>query len=150
MIPFSTGWLAFVVLWEVTALRQPGTLALVAWGVLFLGVGLFIFAGRFGLDAFIRAQTFYGVTDRRALSLRLVFGPALMSTALGCDVALKMASNGRGTLDFAGGVGRPRGLAAWQWRGNGWTIWLPSLPDHVRFLRTDDVMEAYRLATARA
>ena len=44
-----------------------------------------------------------------------------IATHSGCDVALKMASNGRGTLDFAGGVGRPRGLAAWQWRGNGWT-----------------------------
>jgi len=69
MIPFSALWLGFAIFWTYTALRGGAPFFFAAFGLIFVGVGLVLLFGRFYLDARMRANTFYAITDRRVLIL---------------------------------------------------------------------------------
>src|SRR5262245_27318797 len=73
LIPFSPVWGGFMAYWEYMAFTSKGPLIMKLWGVPFLVVALYFIAGRFFLDAAIRAKTGYALTDQRVLIVRGLF-----------------------------------------------------------------------------
>ncbi len=88
---------------------QPLTVfEVVGW--LFIAIGLYLLVGRFFVDARVRRNTYYGVTDRRILILTGFFGNRFVSIPLdrvGEMNAIRRA-DGSGTIQF----GRPTYIPA--------------------------------------
>ena len=67
MVPFSLLWGGFAVYWEILAFRHESPLFFRFWGVPFVLFGVHLVVGRFILDSWQRANTLYGVTNRRVI-----------------------------------------------------------------------------------
>lgn len=121
MIPFSLMWGGFVIFWEASVLEKGAPLFFALWGIPFLIVAAYITVGRFFVDARVRANTFYGLTDRRAIIVSGVFSRTTTSLPLRTltDISLEERKDGAGTIH----LGRPQPFAAWyagmQWPGIG-------------------------------
>ena len=102
LIPFSILWCGFAIFWCVGATRAAGAFGL--FGVPIVAVGLYMVAGRFVTDARTRANTVYGITDRRLISMKVGRRQSVMSTALNGlgQLELKEQANGRGTILYGG------------------------------------------------
>jgi hypothetical protein len=118
MIPFSLLWGGFAIFWEVTAVVGGAPLLFRIWGIPFVLVGLYMIAGRFFVDAYRRARTFYGLTDTRVLIV--VVGSTRKLTALDLaaqkEIQVDEAAGGRGTIRF--GVAGESGSGMRFGRGN--------------------------------
>lgn len=142
LIPFSLLWLGFVCFWlfGVSAAGAPGFFYL--FGLVFLMIGLTISFGRFGVDAYVRANTFYAVTTQRVLILRR--GPLSDFTAIALTrlppVKLKQGTDGRGSILF----GETTNAYARM------SIWTPSLDPTPQFLAIADVQRVYNLIQSRS
>jgi hypothetical protein len=139
-IPFSLLWCGFVIFWTIGATRTAGVGPLLIGGI-FICFGLYNLVGRFLVDAWIRRDLSYAVTNRRILIAR----PAPISrfTALNLEhlseIDLKERTNGRGTIRF----GRRAPSAAWAWgyyRGMG-----PALGPTPQFLAIGDARRVFDL-----
>ena len=102
VIPFSVLWCAFAIFWETSVIAGNAPPFFVLWGVPFVLVGLYIVVGRFFVDAFVRARTYYALTDRSALILGGLSGDTLTSVNLQSlqELNFKPANHGRGTIMF--------------------------------------------------
>ena len=146
LIPFSLLWGGFALFWEASVIRQGAGGFFILWGIPFVLAGLFLIFGRFAADAWVRSGTIYGLTPDRALVLRRAFGEQLLSQRFDGGVRVTGRKAERGTLEF----GRPVGLmSAFRTGTSGFSIWMPSLGDQVRFLQVEGVMEAYQLTGSR-
>jgi len=138
-IPFSLLWCGFVVFWTIGASRTAGFGPLLI-GAIFICFGLYNLVGRFLVDAWIRRDLSYAVTNRRILIAR----PAPFSrfTALNLEqlseVNLKERTNGRGTIRF--GQRAPAGWAWGYYRGMG-----PALDPTPQFLAIGDARRVFDL-----
>ncbi|WP_269515414.1 hypothetical protein [Brevundimonas subvibrioides] len=140
LVPFSLLWCGFVIFWIIGVLASGGgPFALV--GVAFLAFGLFFSAGRFALDATLRGNTTYALTDRRILISRT--GPFSSFKALTLDrlpeAEISERSDGRGTVRFGQqqslmGFGQP-----------GLSIWTPALDPTPQFLAIADARKVFDL-----
>ena len=78
VIPFSLLWGGFALFWEATVLglsvnqqgANPTSAFMALFGLPFVVIGLYLIFGRFLVDAWIRKNTTYALTDQRALVLR--------------------------------------------------------------------------------
>jgi hypothetical protein len=70
LIPFCLAWRGFAIFWEVSVTKPgaPGFFPL--FGGVFVCVGLYFVPGRFLVDAWLRRDMAYAVTDRRILIAR--------------------------------------------------------------------------------
>jgi hypothetical protein len=97
LIPFSLFWAGFAFVWEyeVVATRQFWVLQI--WGIPFVLLGLYLVAGRFFADAYVRGQTYYGLTDKRVMIAR---GSTTQSISLSDlkGVALAVRADRSGTV----------------------------------------------------
>ena len=141
LVPFSLMWGGFAIFWEAMVLtmshRHTKAIPLFfsLWGIPFVLVGLYLIFGRFLVDAFRRSNTYYGLTDRRAIIITGLFDrqPALdLSTLAGLvmglghakvssldlrtmtDVSMTERGDGSGTITF--GPQNPYTFLA----GSGW------------------------------
>jgi hypothetical protein len=146
LIPFSLVWGGFAVFWEKSVLDTNAPNVMKLWGVPFVLIGLYLVAGRFLLDAWIRRGMYYAVTDKRVLILRSV--PFSRFSAMSLDhlpdANLTENANGRGTIRF--------GAAASRRGGSGFS-WTPALESTPQFLAIDNARGVFdkiqRAATTR-
>jgi hypothetical protein len=148
LIPFSLVWGGFAIFWEFTALdkvpkNNPAGWAFPLFGIPFVLLGLHFIFGRFFVDAKIRANTEYALTDRRAiivsgLSSRSVKSINLQSVP---EVGLTEAADGSGTITF--GPAQPFGMAMQR---NPLYFGTSSQP---AFEMIDNVRNVYELMTSR-
>lgn len=66
LIPFSVVWCGFVAFWLTTAITSGAPWFFVAFGSLFVVIGLHMLVGRFFVKRHRKRTTVYAVTDRRA------------------------------------------------------------------------------------
>ena len=150
LVPLGLMWGGFALFWEATALRMAHGTLFPLWGLPFLLSGLYIAAGRFVLDAWLRRNLSYAVTDRRVLIRRS--GPFPRVTALGFDqlheVTLLPGIRGGGTVRF--GTQPPLPEPEWSWRGSrngtlGLGAWTPALDPAPQFLAIADADTVFAL-----
>jgi hypothetical protein len=139
LIPFSLVWGGFAVFWETMVLTQAKTPAFFGlWGVPFLLIALYLVAGRFLLDAWIRSGMSYAVTNQRILISRS--GPFSKFTAINLDrlpdASISETGGGRGTIRF----GDPAPL--WG-RRNSFASWTPSLDPTPQFIGIEDARNVF-------
>jgi hypothetical protein len=121
MIPFSILWAGFAVFWEVGAIAGGAPVFFWIFGIPFVLVGVYITFGRFLVDAYLRSNTFYGLTNDRAI---IVTGTRAQKVAsvplrgLGA-VALSVGRDGRGTITL-GPTNAMTGTVAGMYDGTPW------------------------------
>jgi hypothetical protein len=100
-IPFSIFWCGFVAFWEHGAI-ESGNVFMMFWGIPFIVVGLYLIVGRFFLEAWQRAYTFYAVTGQRVLIVTSLFRREVKSIELAtlAETSLSEARDGRGSIMF--------------------------------------------------
>jgi hypothetical protein len=60
-------WGGFAIFWEYSAFHSNAPVFMKIWGVPFVLVGLYLMAGRFLVDAWVRRRITYGVTNHRVI-----------------------------------------------------------------------------------
>jgi len=138
LIPFSLMWGGFAIFWETNVVRSNAPFFMQLWGVPFVLIGLYLVAGRFLVDAWLRQRILYAVTDKRILILRSA--PFSKFTALSLDqlpdVSLTERADGRGTIRF--------GTQAPSWSGRqGISAWTPSLDATPQFFAIEDARRVF-------
>lgn len=139
MIPFSLVWCGFTIVWETTAFSQGGPAFFLLFGAAFVLVGVYLVVGRFVLDALVRRDMQYAVTNKRILISRA--GLFSKFTALSLDglpeATLSERANGRGTIRF----GRP---VQFLTGGTGSFVnWTPSLDPTPQLLNIEDARTVF-------
>jgi hypothetical protein len=143
LIPFGLLWCGFAIFWTVSAnsMHAPGFFTL--WGLMFVAVGLYLVAGRFFVDAWIRTGMGYAVTNRRILILRS--GPFSRFTSLDLDglpsLDLREDARGRGTIRF----GQPSSLFS----NRNMLAWTPALDLTPQFIAVDEARRVFDLVQKR-
>jgi hypothetical protein len=137
LVPFGLLWAGFVIFWEWNVLGTNAPVFMKIWGAPFVLVGLYLLAGRFVLDAWIRGGTYYAVTNQRVLMLRS--RPSNKFTSISLDqlpvTNLTESSDGRGTIRF--------GPEATYFASRGFSGWTPSLDPTPQFIAIDDARSVF-------
>lgn len=108
MIPFSIMWLGFAVFWEMTAITSGAPFFFALWGIPFVGIGIYMFAGRFVYKAYLRDKTFYIVTNKKII----IKQGNKITMKDGRDLPpmdIEIHKNGNGTIYFAAQIGTRKG-----------------------------------------
>jgi hypothetical protein len=138
LVPFSLMWGGFAVFWEVSVLKIPAPAVFWLWGIPFVVIGLYLIAGRFIVDAWLRRRTRYVLTNRRILITRSA--PFGSTTSLFLDrlpeVQLRERANGRGTLRF--------GPSTSYWgRDAAFGLWSPALDPTPQFIGIENARDVF-------
>jgi hypothetical protein len=122
LIPFSLLWGGFAFFWEWNVLRSNAPIFFALWGVPFVLSGLYIIVGRFFVDARIRANTIYGLTDQRAIILSGLFSRTTTSLALRTltFITLQERSDRTGTIMLARSLPYSSWGSGMRWTWLGW------------------------------
>jgi hypothetical protein len=141
LIPFSLLWGGGIIFWEMSALSNNAPISTKLASVPFVLIGLYLVAGRFLLDAWVRRGMCYAVTDKRVLILRS--GPFSKFSAMSLDqlpnVNLSERADGRGTIRFG---------AVAAYREGGWTPSLDSTPQFIAIENARRVFDHIQRAIA--
>lgn len=139
LIPFSLLWCGFAIFWDSVAIDYDAPIFDRLWGATFVCIGLFMVVGRFVVDAWLRDNLYYAITDQRILIVRT--GLLSKLNALGIFqlplIHFDERAHGRGTIRF--------GEVASLWGNRSWGQWIPSLEATPQFIMIDDVRRVYGL-----
>jgi hypothetical protein len=139
LIPFSLIWGGFAIFWETMVLTQPNAPAFFGlFGIPIVLFGLYFIAGRFLLDAWMRAGMLYAVTNKRILISRS--GPFGNFTAVSLDrlpdASISESAGGRGTIRFGPAVQFFSGR-------NSMPSWTPSLDPTPQFIGIENARTVF-------
>ncbi len=127
LIPFSLAWGGFAFFWEASVLgptfmpkglpSHSAPLFMSLWGIPFCLVGLYLIIGRFFFDAYSRAKTWYGITDRRVIVYKSGLGTRINSIDYLNLTELNLAehkdNSGDVLFDLPGPWGNMAGAGGW-------------------------------------
>ena len=102
-IPFSTGLVRLChLLGNQLSSKEHAPLLFKLWGVPFVVAGLYLVFVRFFADAYMRARTFYGVTDKRLIIVTGSFSRRVRSLAWQSlpEATLTKRGNNGGVINF--------------------------------------------------
>lgn len=130
LIPFSIIWFAGATSWAWQVFASGASLDFKIAGVLFALVGLYFALGRFLVDAQLRSQTYYAITNRRVVVIGGFAGKDVTAFEFPAtkDVSVGEASGDRATVRFG---------SAWpflRWHATYWR--------NPEFFRTRDALTA--------
>ena len=106
LIPFSLLWGGFALYWEASVLGltggRPAGAVFVVFGIPFVVLALYFMVGRFFYQAWVKRNTYYALTTRRALILRQLRGRSLDAIQLGAvpSIGMSARADGSGTVTF--------------------------------------------------
>ena len=139
LIPFSLFWGGFALFWNIGVWTQATPLFFKLFGLPFLAMGLYITLGRFWIDAAMREDTQYAITDRRVLISRTNWLPTLKSLDIRHLPALELTErgDGTGTIKF--------GTAIFPFWSGGFDLGLPGFSMTPQFFYIQDARRVYGL-----
>jgi len=119
-IPFSLLWGGFAIAFPVLLFTEDAPFPMLAFGVLFGLVGIYVIFGRFILDIAQRRATFYALTTDRAIIVSGLLHQTVRSVVLKNlgELSVTTRRDGTGTITF----GQPNPFA-WAYPGGGFTMW---------------------------
>ena len=147
LIPFSLFWTGFVTVGIMKAREAGVGLMPQLFSLPFLAIGLYILAGRFVVDGYMRRHLFYAVTDRRILIVRTGLWPLRTSLDITQlpEIQLKEHLDGSGTIAF----GTPNLRRFDENRVAGFALWQPALDPTPQFYGIRDADAVYELIQSR-
>jgi hypothetical protein len=110
-IPFSIFWTGFAAVWMVLAVKSNSGFAIV--GVPLLLIGIYMMVGRFFVDSWQRARTWYGVTSQRVLIVSVFARRSVKSLNLRALSAVTLSERPDGVGSITFGPVPP----SWPYRG---------------------------------
>jgi len=117
MVPFSLLWGGFAIFWELSVIASGAPFFFKLWGIPFVLVGLYLIAGRFFVQQYMRKRTVYVITDKRVLQIRGGKMASLDRRTLP-EIQLSVNRDGSGTIVFGNGYGLGPWARTWH-RGVG-------------------------------
>jgi hypothetical protein len=120
LIPFSLLWGGFALFWEASVIGSGAPIFFRLWGIPFVLIGLYLILGRFFVDAWRRARTYYGLTAERVLIITVPFQRQVKSIPLRGlpELTLKERGDRSGAIVFGSAPSIYGGLAG-SWPGGG-------------------------------
>ena len=106
LVPFSLVWGGFALYWEATVLGltggPPAPPAFMVFGVPFVVLGLYFMFGRFFYQRWAKQNTYYALTNRRALIVRHLRGRSVDAIMLDSAPSIQVSTraDGSGTIVF--------------------------------------------------
>ncbi len=99
LVPFSLMWGGFALYWELAVIAADGPFFMKLWGIPFVLVGLYMIAGRFFVQQYMRKRTYYAITNYRVMQFR---GNKLTSLNRNTipEIHMTMHRDGSGTIVF--------------------------------------------------
>jgi hypothetical protein len=101
LIPFSLVFGAFALVWWGAAYGIDAPWPMLAFGTVFVLIGLYLVIGRFLWDAYVRARTRYALTDRRALIATRHPGRRMKDWPITADMPLDVETGPTTSIYFA-------------------------------------------------
>lgn len=119
LIPFSLLWCGFAIFWESLAVGKHAPVFFDLWGIPFVAIGLYMVFGRFLVDARVRRNTVYALTNERVLIIGGLFRRQVKSISLRTlnDISLNERADGSGTITLGPDGGRAVSYGS-GWPGN--------------------------------
>lgn len=148
-IPFSFLWGGFAIYWNYgvwTSFPSTGTpddWLFKLWGLPFLAVGLYLIAGRFFYEAWIRSRTYYAVTSARVLILRGRPNTKFISRDIRSLPMLELAEH-RGDTGTIAFDSDDAGYSIFG-RKRAFGIWPVAASANAQFYRIEDARRVYNL-----
>ena len=102
MLPIGLGWISFGIIWIVLVLTSDTIFLSAFFGAVIAAIGVYIVIGKSFVDAHLRSQTCYGLTDQRAIIIHGGAGQRIMSIPIKrhTDIILHDGSHDTGTITF--------------------------------------------------
>ncbi len=115
-IPFGLIWGGFALFFAYMTIAGGAPLVVVLIGVVFGALGAYVIVGRFFVDMLQRRNTYYALTDKRAIIMSGIFAQHIKALLIKnlSEVGVTTRRNGTGTITF--GSSHPFG---WMYGGSG-------------------------------
>ncbi|MCX7364660.1 MAG: PH domain-containing protein [Alphaproteobacteria bacterium] len=146
LIPFSLLWGGFAFLWEASVIASGAPAPAAVFGLPFVAAAIYLIIGRFFIDAWQRAKTYYAVTTERVIIVSGIFSKIIKTLDLRTlgEMSLSERRDGTGSIVF--GSASPL-----DWLTGGMSSWpTPGARQSSRFDQVAGVRTIYdTIRTAR-